>query len=108
MASSDSTQGLGNRPVLRPHAASLDGGGAPPSSERRPAASTYICEPNACSAIEHGPWAIHHMMNVGVCWHESTERRLIWQYGEARANAIMAGADDRTQRDIAAWEGLGR
>lgn len=41
------------------------------------------------------------------CWHESTRRRLAWQYGEARAAAIMAGTDSASQRDIAAWNRLG-
>ncbi len=36
----------------------------------------------------------------------ATMERLVWIYGEARAEQIAAGRDPKTQRDIAAWNRL--
>lgn len=41
-------------------------------------------------------------------WADHTRRALAWQYGETRADAIMAGRDPKTQADLAAWRQLGR
>lgn len=37
---------------------------------------------------------------------EITTARLVWAYGDARANQILAGKDPNTNRDIAAWKRL--
>lgn len=66
-------------------------------------ASTYICDdyaaeccpdrPLAAGGAPHGNgWGERH------CYHESTRRRLEWQYGENRVNAA----------DVAAWNRLGQ
>lgn len=71
---------------------------------------TYICDRQApgCPEKHDGlpggeiPLAERH------CWHESTRRRLAFQYGEARANRIALGIDAQTNTDLAAWNALGR
>jgi hypothetical protein len=35
-------------------------------------------------------------------------RRLAWAHGETRAALILAGLDDATNADLAAWRALGR
>lgn len=66
-------------------------------------ASTYQCDPCACTLSPPTPFN----NGSGICWHESLWRRLSWQYGESEANSIVLGLDGATERDKAAWEGLG-
>lgn len=64
-----------------------------------PVIGTYICDDGApgcpCVAVyitgNNTPAPDRH------CWHESTRRRLEWQYGENRVD----------QDDIARWNALG-
>ena len=60
-------------------------------------AGSYICDPGSCPGTRPRdgggvPFEDRH------CYHESTRRRLEWQYGENRVNAD----------DIAAWNSLGQ
>ena len=59
-------------------------------------AGSYICEPYALEC----PHGVADTMGArhGHCWHESTRRRLEWQYGENRVNPA----------DISAWNSLGQ
>lgn len=40
-------------------------------------------------------------------WNSLVDR-LVWQYGEVRAAAILNGFDDATEADIALWRTIGR
>lgn len=74
-----------------------------------PMIGTYICDDFAavtCPCRPRSNGGAHAGPN-GHCYHESTRRRLAWQYGEARAASIMAGTDDASDRDERAWERLG-
>lgn len=71
-----------------------------------PLAGTYICNDPyedvcPCAPVSFGG-------GPGHCYHESTRRRLAWQYGEARADEIMNGTDDASYHDEMAWNRLGR
>lgn len=41
-------------------------------------------------------------------WSEFTRRRLIWLYGQERADRVRAGKDEATNADIARWNALGQ
>ena len=66
-------------------------------------AGSYICDPNAPGCPDEtrrhpstGRYPTHP--DERHCWHESTRRRLEWQYGENRVNPA----------DISAWNSLGQ
>jgi hypothetical protein len=60
--------------------------------------STYISTP---------PNWLQGYYDPGHSWEEQAGRRLVHQYGHARARAIVEGLDPATNADIAAWNGLG-
>jgi hypothetical protein len=62
---------------------------------------------------------IDHQRRIGVAqgvfanetvhsWREHTRINLAQQYGQKRADAILAGRDAATQADLQRWANLGR
>jgi hypothetical protein len=66
-----------------------------------PVVGSYICDDPEASCCPDRPGSsggAHHGWGCSPhCWHESTRRRLEWQYGENRVDAA----------DLAQWNGLG-
>lgn len=74
-----------------------------------PIRGTYICDDymaSDCPCRPRSSGGAHAGPN-GHCWHDSLRRRLGWQYGAARAAAIMDGTDAASDRDERSWERLG-
>jgi hypothetical protein len=67
-------------------------------------AGSYICDSTQAGCPDHAPNPFApvgleppHFLPPPTCWHESTRRRLEWQYGENRVD----------EDDIARWNALG-
>ncbi len=64
-------------------------------------AGTYICDDFHAAGCPDRPASaggLSHGWGERICYHESTRRRLEWQYGENRVNAA----------DVASWNSLGQ
>lgn len=78
-------------------------------------AAVWGCDPqHLMSLLDREPRKVPALVGRGSTFaappnnpYADTERRLSWAHGEARAASIIAGQDEATNIDIAAWRGLG-
>lgn len=67
--------------------------------EAAPVRGTYICDHDGPRG-QHTGWGVSADTH---CWHEHTDARLLWLYGEEGRAAREAA----THADVAAWRALG-